>query len=95
MATSVANDGSEVVMIPNMDTTTARIMVKANGNIFFDVSDANFTITKTELGVADINKDTLRIYPNPVKDVLNITNVTLNSSYDIFNVAGQIVLKEI
>ncbi len=93
LATSVANDGSEVVMIPNMDTTTARIMVKANGNIFFDVSDANFTITKTELGVADINKYTLQIYPNPVKDVLNITNVTLNSSYDIFNAAGQIVAK--
>ncbi|HLM01444.1 MAG TPA: zinc-dependent metalloprotease family protein [Pyrinomonadaceae bacterium] len=38
------NDGSEVVVIPRIGTGTARIMVEAAGNIFFDISDANFTI---------------------------------------------------
>ena len=42
---STANDGSEVVTIPVGTTTTARIKVEAVGNIFFDISDANFTIT--------------------------------------------------
>ncbi len=45
LAASTANDGSESVTIPNIATTTARIKVEAVGNIFFDVSDANFTIT--------------------------------------------------
>jgi hypothetical protein len=38
------NDGSEVVVIPNVGTSDARIMVEAVGNIFFDISDASFTI---------------------------------------------------
>lgn len=93
LATSVPNDGSESVILPNLDTTTARIMVKANGNIFFDVSDANFTITKTELAVSDVNKKSVQVYPNPVKDVLSVSNVSTASSYEIFNTAGQIVSK--
>ncbi len=38
------NDGSQTVAIPNVTTTAARIKVEAVGNIFFDISDADFTI---------------------------------------------------
>lgn len=44
LAASTANDGSEAVTIPNTPTTTARIRVSCVGNIFFDISNANFTI---------------------------------------------------
>ena len=36
------------VDLPNLATTTARVMVRANGNIFFDISDQDFTITAPE-----------------------------------------------
>lgn len=43
---STPNDGSQLVTIPNIATnTTVRFKVQAIGNIFFDISNANFTIT--------------------------------------------------
>lgn len=39
------NDGSADVVLPAVNTTTARIKVKAVNNVYFDISDANFTIT--------------------------------------------------
>ncbi|MEJ7610002.1 MAG: zinc-dependent metalloprotease family protein [Ferruginibacter sp.] len=45
IAASTPNDGSEALIIPGPATTTARIKVEALGNVFFDISNANFTIT--------------------------------------------------
>jgi|GEM_PF-392489 len=44
---STDNDGTESVVMPAVVTTTARIKVEAIGNIFFDISNANFSITQT------------------------------------------------
>jgi hypothetical protein len=42
---STPNDGTQDVTIPNISTTTARVKIEGVGNIFFDISNANFTIT--------------------------------------------------
>jgi hypothetical protein len=65
---STPNDGSEAVTIPAGATSTARVKIEAVGNIFFDISDANFNITgnpalvlnsavsrKTHAGVGDFD----------------------------------------
>ena len=44
LAASTANDGSESVLIPDMLTTTARMKIEAVGNIFFDISNTDFSI---------------------------------------------------
>ena len=38
------NDGSQAVVIPNVTTTTGRIMVKGSNHIFFDVNNANISV---------------------------------------------------
>ncbi|GAB2835448.1 reprolysin-like metallopeptidase [Ferruginibacter profundus] len=50
LAASTPNDGTENITIPSSITTTARIKIEAEGNIFFDICDANFSITAPPVG---------------------------------------------
>jgi hypothetical protein len=46
LAASTANDGSQTIVVPaSLNTSTARIEIAAVGNIFFDISNVNFTIS--------------------------------------------------
>lgn len=45
LAESAPNSGAATIAVPNITTTTARVKVEAIGNIFFNVSLQNFTIT--------------------------------------------------
>jgi hypothetical protein len=44
LAAATANDGSEVITVPSTLSNTCRIKVEAVGNIFFDISNADFII---------------------------------------------------
>ena len=48
LASNVPNNGSASVTVPNIGTHTARIEVQPVGNVYFDVSDSNFTITQDQ-----------------------------------------------
>lgn len=47
LAASTPNDGSQLVTLPAVNSTQCRIKVEAVGNIFFDISNTDFTIGAT------------------------------------------------
>jgi hypothetical protein len=44
LITNTPNDGSEQIPVPNLNVSSARIMVKGSGNVFFDLNTENFSI---------------------------------------------------
>jgi hypothetical protein len=85
------NTGSAVVTLPNPDTDlhAARIKVKGNGNVFFNVNAADFTVAHSLASDSDIV-----IYPVPVHNVLRMfggNKGTLQTV--IYNAIGQQVWK--
>ncbi len=52
----VPNDGAEDVVVPFLSTAQARIQVFCSDNIFFDISNTNFTIVAVDQAVLYIDK---------------------------------------
>ena len=64
----------------------------------FDFTEGAFTlsISTSNLAINESNQNkSLKIYPIPVKDVLNVQNLKDNSAFDIFVVTGRMVIKGI
>jgi hypothetical protein len=73
LAASTPNDGSHTVTAPNNLTTSARVKVEAVGNIFFDISNANFTILDTGSCSYSINPTSQNFNPGGGSSSLNVT----------------------
>ncbi|PAP78584.1 reprolysin-like metallopeptidase, partial [Rubrivirga marina] len=63
IALGTANDGSEVVTFPAVETTEARVLVRAVGNIFFNVNPEPFTIT-------DLDPPAIAVSPTSINETL-------------------------
>lgn len=99
LASQVPNNGTYNVNVPSSLTTTARVMVEGDGNIFFDINDKNFEIGF--VGVAEIsNNNGIFIKPNPAKEqfefILKDENLlgNGNSRLIITDMTGRLVKTE-
>jgi uncharacterized repeat protein (TIGR01451 family) len=87
------NDGSENIVVPNVTTSLARVQVQCSDNIFFDISNANFTIELGSTGF-DVTKSvssTLAALPgDPLQYTIVVTNTGMTGTAvitDVFDVA--------
>ncbi|AZB11460.1 T9SS C-terminal target domain-containing protein [Chryseobacterium sp. G0162] len=89
------NDGSEAVLIPDVATNSGRIMVKGSNHIFFDVNNANISVTTSELSTSETQlkgSTEIKLYPNPVKDILTLSN-TGSERFKIYDMSGKLVIE--
>lgn len=94
VAESTANDGAETVTIPSGTVATAdcRIMIEAEGNIYYAVSRP-FNLVGT-MGVSDMNLNIVGLYPNPNNGqfFLKANNISKGEvKTKIFDTAGKMV----
>ncbi len=93
LASGLTNNGSANVTLPNEDIPAARIMVKADGNIYYAVNSSNFSV-KRVLATAEANVKNISIYPNPAKHEVNVVlKNKAEASYTIIDASGRIVAK--
>jgi hypothetical protein len=98
LASGVPNIGTAIVTLPNIQNTTCRIKVKAATNAFFDISNADFTITNV-VGIGNMNSAPLTFnlsqnYPNPFNPttIINFTiPKTANVTLKVYDMRGEIV----
>ncbi len=91
LVASTANDGSEAITVPNIKTTRGRIMVKAVGNIFFDVNDADITINSVCNAVGATVTPSTAVSAQAGNSALNLS---LAPTYGSFVAAGTLTGNE-
>jgi hypothetical protein len=101
---STPNDGIQTITVPTVIATipTCRIKVQSKGNVFYDISNNNFTIS-TDLTVGGIkqaslnNPAALSAWPNPCNGQLNFVAGNLNTKspaiVSIIDLLGNTVMR--
>lgn len=83
LASSVVNNGSYDVLIPNNATTTARIMVAGVDNVFFNVNTSNFTIQENSFALLPDSNS---------KDACTGDSVIIDYTYQAFSSFSEITV---
>jgi hypothetical protein len=93
VALNVPNNGSAVVNVPNLNTTTGRLMVISSNNIFYDLNNAVITVTGT-VGVEEFSFENFAVYPNPSNGTFNLTfkpATNDNIEVSLYDLRGRII----
>jgi hypothetical protein len=80
LKSATPNDGTEDIIIPDNTSSSARIMVEAVGNIFYNVNSTNFTINSTTPTFILNNADGIQSACNSGNQ-----NASYNLSFDFVN----------
>ncbi len=95
---SIPNTGSVSYIVPDsLFSNQARIRVHATDNIFFNISEEDFSIDSTGIidAVVSVELSDVEIFPNPFSDVIYIKNKDTESPtlISVFSSSGQLLYK--
>lgn len=90
LASNVPNDGSQTISVPNVSSTTARVMVICSNGTFFDISNNNFTIVLSSFDYTlDVTPPSLSVcQPNDAVFTVNIGEIGGYSDVVNLSVSG-------
>lgn len=96
LAENVPNNGSAQIQVPNIQTNHARVKVKGDNNIFFNINSKTFKIQQGNgpSGINDVNdfSSHIQVYPNPAQQIFNVEVRDLGHvQLALINAMGQIV----
>jgi hypothetical protein len=101
LMSNVPNNGTQAITAPTVTATisTCRIKVESVGNIFFDMSDKNFTISGG-VGIANASNTgiAMQLMPNPASEQVSVNLFGLNPAEKhnlvIYDMLGNVVMKD-
>ncbi len=92
LASATPNDGTHNIVVPSGTTTQGRIMIKGNNHIFFDINNANITISGSGGGgtfeLSATPSTTSACLGNPLNTVIGVTGSGGFSSSVTLSVSG-------
>lgn len=72
LAAGVPNDGEQEVAIPMMAVSLARVKIKASDNVFFDISNRNFSIVNNPFPVSAVVTQQISCFTQPDDGIVTI-----------------------
>lgn len=88
---ATANTGTTRMRVRLHDSSSGGNVNPCGTSTYGQVED--YTIAIGTLATSENALSQVQIYPNPATDILNVTKVSSNALYSIYNVSGQLIAK--
>ncbi len=59
-----------------------------------DCTGIHYTLKEAPTSISENTLESVKVYPNPVRNMLNIDNLSTEANISIYNMAGQLVISE-
>lgn len=86
---ATATTGKTRMRVRLHDSSLSGNLTPCGTSTYGQVED--YSVNIGSLAIVDVKKNNTSVYPNPASDVINISNVSSKTKFEIYNVGGQLV----